>query len=93
MIYHLLKKFFYLRPLLNFFIKWIADCPFLSSEDTPFDKLVINGVLYKCTGACTAALSLIEKHSGMGILHCIVQITVSKHYVRALSSQLQCHTL
>lgn len=71
---YLLTDFFlfYLWSLLSGGIKGVPYYSPLRSLHTLPDKLIINGFLHENPGSSSAALSLVEKHSLVGLLNRII---------------------
>lgn len=59
-----------LRSLLSGWVEGISHCLSPCSLDTPSYKLVINGLLHKDTGTSSAALTVIEENTLMGLFDC-----------------------
>lgn len=59
----------HLWTLLRGGIEGASYCPPLGPLHTPAHKLLIDGLFYEDTRACSAALACIEEHSLVGLLH------------------------
>lgn len=59
----------YLGPLLRPAVKGVPNHTRPGPGNTPLHKLSINVLLHKGSGACTAALALVEEQGEVGLLH------------------------
>mmetsp|Transcript_1886 Transcript_1886/g.2835 ORF Transcript_1886/g.2835 Transcript_1886/m.2835 type:complete len:261 (+) Transcript_1886:411-1193(+) len=69
--------------------KWIPNLDRFCHFVHLFNKLVVDGVLHKKTGTCTAALALVQKETYMSCSYSLVQICIFANNQRTLASKFK----
>lgn len=64
-----LKPSLYLWTLFSGGVKWASHYPPLCSLHTPAHKLIIDGLFHIDTRTCRTALTAVEEHALMSLLH------------------------